>query len=119
MELLTEEIIKAFQAHPLYSQDEIEDPEVLVKYFNPAGAGTWYIIEASRRDEDWLMFGLCCISEPEFGYVLLSQLQEIRIPTKIVIHDKGKIKFARGECMIERDLYFHGTISDAKKELGY
>ena len=36
MKLLTKEIIKKFETHPLHSQDEKGfDAEVLVKYFNP------------------------------------------------------------------------------------
>lgn len=39
MKLLTKEIIKKFETHPLHSQDEKGfDAEVLVKYFNPCGS---------------------------------------------------------------------------------
>lgn len=102
MELLTKEIIEAFHAHPLYSQEENKNPKVLVKYFNPWGIGTWYITEASPQGDDWLMFGLCDLGDPELGYVLLSQLKELRLP---------------GGLTIERDLYFDGYLQDAWAEL--
>lgn len=53
MQLLTEEIIAKFEAHPFHSQEEKEfDAEVLVKYFNPCGSGTWLITEAEREGDD-------------------------------------------------------------------
>ena len=56
MNLLTKEIIEKFKEYPLYSQDgKGMDSVVLVKYFNPCGAGTWLITEAEKQpDGDWL-----------------------------------------------------------------
>ena len=92
MELLTNEIIKKFKEYPLYSQDgKGEDSVVLVKYFNPCGAGTWLITEAEQQEDgDWLLFGYCHIFEWEWGYVLLSELQNLKLPFGLTI---------------ERDLY--------------
>lgn len=91
MRLLTEEIISKFEAHPFHSQEEKGfDAEVLVKYFNPMGAGTWLITEAEREGDDWRLFGYCHLSEWEWGYVMLSDFQEIRLPLGLTI---------------ERDLY--------------
>ena len=53
MELLTKEIISKFESHPIGSQDgKGLEAEVLVKYFNPCGAGTWLITEAEREGDD-------------------------------------------------------------------
>ena len=92
MKLLTEEIIKRFKEYPLYSQDGKGDESVvLVKYFNPVGAGTWLITEAElQEDGDWLLFGYCHISCWEWGYVMLSELQNLKLPFGLTI---------------ERDLY--------------
>ena len=92
MELLTNEIIKKFKEYPLYSQDgKGEDSVVLVKYFNLCGAETWIISEAElKEDGDWLLFGYCHIFEWEWGYVLLSELQNLKLPFGLTI---------------ERDLY--------------
>lgn len=103
MKLLTEKIKKKFRKKfPLYSQESIEDPQVVVKYFNPLGIGTWYITEANeQKDGDWLMFGLCVLDVAEFGYILLSRLETLKLINGL---------------SIERDLHFNGHISDARKE---
>ena len=57
MKLLTKEIISKFESHPIGSQDgKGLEAEVLVKYFNPCGAGTWLITEAEREGDDWHPF---------------------------------------------------------------
>jgi hypothetical protein len=108
MKLLTKEVIKRLPA--LYAQESNPDPEVIVKFFNPTGSGTWYVIEAvailhDGREvspctalelglhyvRDWLFFGLAEIHEKELGYFTLSELQSVRLP------------FGLG---IERDMYF-------------
>lgn len=92
MELLTKEIEKAFEEHPFDSQNgKGFDSEVVVKYFNPVGAGTWLITEAQKQEDgDWLLFGYMHIFEWEWGYVTLNQLKNIKLPLGLTI---------------ERDLY--------------
>lgn len=101
MKLLTEEIIKRFKEYPLYSQDGKGDESiVLVKYFNPVGAGTWLITEAElQEDGDWLLFGYCHIWCWEWGYVMLSDLENLKLPFGLTI---------------ERDLYISkaATVKD-------
>lgn len=67
--------------------------DAIVKFFNPAGAQTWYISEGCPLDwngepceidaaEDWHLFGFCDLGMAgcaELGYVLLSQLQAVRV----------------------------------------
>lgn len=102
MKLLTKEIEKKFEKFPMRSQDgKGEDAEVIVKYFNPYGAGTWLITEAEKQENgDWMLFGYCHIHEWEWGYVMLSELQNLKISP-----------FGLG---IERDLYSHGTVKELK-----
>lgn len=92
MKLINEEIIKRFKEYPLYSQDgKGEESVVLVKYFNPCGAGTWLVTEAELQENgDWLLFGYCHIQCFEWGYVLLSELENLKLPFGLTI---------------ERDLY--------------
>ena len=91
MKLLTKEIEEKFNKHPLGSQDGSGgNAEVLVKYFNPCGAGTWLITEAEKQDDDWIMFGYCHITDWEWGTVSLNELQSYKGPLGIGI---------------ERDLY--------------
>lgn len=69
MKLITKKVEKDFMSHPLRSQDGRGfDAEVIVKYFNPCGAGTWLITEAEEQEDgDWLLFGYACIHEWEWG----------------------------------------------------
>lgn len=99
MKLLTKELEKKFDETPLYSKDgQGYDAEVLVKYFNPIGAGTWLITEAEKQpDGDYLLFGFCHIHEWEWGYVMLSELENLHLPFDLTI---------------ERDLYSKGTVRE-------
>lgn len=92
MNLLTTKLEEQFNKYPLYSQDgKGMDSIVIVKYFNPYGSGTWLITEAEKQpDGDWLLFGYCHIYCWEWGYVLLSELQNLKLPFGLTI---------------ERDLY--------------
>ena len=86
MNLITEDVEKLFLQNPLYShENEGFDAQVLEKFFNPCGAGTWLITEARKEDDDWLLFGYMHIFEWEWGYVLLSELQSIRLPYGLTI----------------------------------
>lgn len=106
MELLTKEIIKKFEKHPIYSQDNKPEKKILVKYFTPFGSWTWYIVEASKEGDDWLMFCYCIsgLGEEfnEWGYVSLNELKSIVGP------------FGLG---VERDLYFGEHTINQKGEV--
>lgn len=105
MQLLTKSIENKLKKHPLRSQENVENPKIIAKFFNPCGIGTWYITEGEQRpDGDWLLFGLCCLQCAELGYVLLSDLQKQRLPYGMTI---------------ERDRHFSGTMADARKETNY
>lgn len=86
MKLLTKEILKSFEA--VSSQEHKKDPIVIVKYFNPTGAGTWYATE--YYPEERIFFGYAEILEGEWGYFSLDELESF----------KGR--FGLG---IERELY--------------
>jgi len=96
MKLMTKELEKKFEKFPLYSQDGMGmDSEVVVKYFNPCGAGTWLITEGEKQENgDWLFYGYCHIYEWEWGYVTLSDLEGVTVQP-----------FG---LSIERDLYCEG-----------
>ncbi len=101
MKLITKEIEKKFEKFPLYSQDEKGlNAEVIVKFFNPTGVGTWYITEANKlEDGDYEMFGYCYLGDDEnaeFGNVLLSDLEDIKLPYGL---------------KIERDMYLKNGIN--------
>lgn len=110
MKLMTKELEEVFEKYPLGSQDGLGgQAKVIVKYFNPMGVGTWFITEAEKRENgDFEMYGYCNLGDDnmaEFGYVMLSDLQEIKLPFGMTI---------------ERDLYLpkNCTLIDAMKRTG-
>jgi len=80
MQLLTKEIEKPLP--PLYSQDEVADPICNLKFFTPDAGWTWYILEGGEQEDgDWLFFAKVVspiVPEGELGYVLLSQLKQVK-----------------------------------------
>ena len=93
MKLITKAIEKKLLANPLYSTDGNIVKDVLVKFFNPCGSGTWYVFEAEKNGNDWEFFGLVDLFEKELGYFTLSELESIKLPFGL---------------SIERDMYFSG-----------
>jgi hypothetical protein len=74
MKLLTKEIKKKLPA--LYSQEnkKPEDVKVIVKFFDPMGAWTWYATEYDGKDT---FFGYVRGHEAELGHFALSDLVSI------------------------------------------
>lgn len=113
MKLMTKAIAKALHAADqiVINSDGMETPDtIVVKYFNPAGSGTWYITSGTPLDAngemttpdkaaDWHLFGLCDLFADggELGYVMLSELQSVELPFGL---------------RIERDLSYTGKLSD-------
>lgn len=96
MKLLTKQIRE--QLPPLYSQDgKGRKAVVYTKYFTPSSNWTWLctegepVLDESQNEVDFKFFGLVFGHEREFGYFLLSELEEVRGPMGLPI---------------ERDLYF-------------
>ena len=98
MQLLTKELRRVIP--PLYSQEHVQDPLCVVRFFMPDGAFTWYVIEGSTREKEGCGWGVNCHHKPlteydpdrddvlffgyvrglesELGYFTLSELTEIR-----------------------------------------
>ena len=87
MKLMTKTIEKRLHKYPYKSQDgKGFDAKVVVKFFNPAGRGTWLVTEGEKQPNgDWLLFGYCHIFEWEWGSVMLSELQSVRLPYGLTI----------------------------------
>lgn len=97
MKLLTVAIRK--QLPPLYSQQEVEDPKVICKFFTPWTKWTWYAIEFDGED---LFFGWVEGHDKELGYFSLAELESLNGPFGL---------------KIERDLHFRPTLlSEVKGE---
>jgi hypothetical protein len=96
MKLLPKELRE--QLPPLYSQDGKGGKAVVyAKYFTPSSNWTWHCLEGepvlseSGAEIDFKFFGLVFGHEREYGYFLLSELEEATGPMNLPI---------------ERDLYF-------------
>ena len=108
MKMVTAQIEKLMDKYPLYSQDgKGDEAKVLFKVFNPYGSGSWYVLEAGEKDEsgDRELFAWTILhGEPEYGYLMLSDLTETRV------------NFCGCRLPLERDRWFSGTIADAKRD---
>ena len=108
MKLLPKELRE--QLPTLYSQDGKGGKAIVyVKYFLPSGTWTWLATEGEPVlsefgvEIDFKFFGLVFGHEREFGYFLLSELEEVRGPMGLPI---------------ERDLYFHPkTLAEIAPEM--
>ena len=105
MKLVTRKIANLFRKHPFRSQRRKgENANVLAKYFDPYGTGTWLITEAQQmRDGDWLMYGhFKRYGEWFWGYIKLSDLGRM--------NDGSYYE-------VERDLYIPeiSTVAELKK----
>lgn len=116
MMMITKDIatkLKAADMAFLESDDGHTSDEIVVKFFNPVGAGTWYIVAGTplatingepdyetENPADWHMFGFADLGDrmnAELGYVLLSELKAV----------KGM--FGLG---IERDMGYTGSLKE-------
>ena len=94
MKLLTQTLKKEIPALYETESTALEEKEAIVKFFNPMGTGTWYVIEGEEQDVDFLFFGLVELYEQEFGYFSLKELESINLPFGL---------------KIERDINFENT----------
>jgi hypothetical protein len=91
-ELLPDKLRKSLP--PLYSQENVKDPVVHIKFFTPDSNWTWYVTEGSPEGDDFIFFGYVVGFEKEWGYFTLSELIGARGPSGM---------------KIERDLHFQPT----------
>lgn len=90
MKLLTKEIEKKLPK--LYSQEKVENPVIIVKFFTPWNKWSWFAYEGEKqKNGDWLFFGMVHGDDHEIGYFLLSDLESVSGPFGL---------------KIERDKYF-------------
>jgi len=79
MKLLTKELIKRFKE--VGSQQEVKDPIILAKFFNPCGAGNWFATEYDEEEKIFFgyvsLFGNDC---DEWGSFSLEELEAIKTP---------------------------------------
>lgn len=112
MKLLTQELRHAIPA--LYSQENVQDPTCVVKFFAPWNGWTWFAYEGQPVfgppeakdlvEVDFEFFGLVVGFETELGYFYLSELQSATGPAGL---------------KIERDINWTPTpLSEVKRKHG-
>ncbi len=82
MKLMTQELEKRFREIGI--QDIIDDPIVVVKYFDPCGSATWYATEFEPKT------GVCYgyvtgLIEDEWGRFSIAELEAIQRPFGLTI----------------------------------
>jgi hypothetical protein len=91
MKILTKAILDAFAKQGYTGNKSAKDIKIVMKLFNPTGAGTWYLYEKEDDDIYWGFVNLGDIDCAECGTVSMSELMAY----------KGR--FGLG---IERDMHF-------------
>ena len=104
MELLTKEIVKKFKKSPYdIIHNKIPNVPIIVKYFSLTG-WTWYVYAGDQfqnnetNKSDWHLRAWVEGIENEDGFVLLSELESIRMPGPFDVMG------------VERDLYFKSCL---------
>jgi hypothetical protein len=100
MRLMTEALEKRFAE--IGSQELAADPIVVVKFFNPVGAGTWYATEYDPTTRTF--FGYVSIFgdwNDEWGYFSLDELESFQGPFDIGLErdlfwDEGRFSKVAG-----------------------
>ena len=91
MKILTKEVLDAFAKQGRTGNKSAKDIKIVMKLFNPTGAGTWYLYEKEDDDIYWGFVNLGDIDCAECGTVSMNELMAFR----------GR--FGLG---IERDMHF-------------
>ena len=80
--LITPELEKSFLNYPLYSQDNKRKNAICVCIFC-IGSIRWYVLEGQREGDDFTLFSIVVgLSETEYGYVSVNELENIQIDAR-------------------------------------
>ena len=77
MKLFTREIIK--KATEQFKMRDSLKQIIVAKFFNPCGAGTWWLLNMNPEDENYC-WGFAEIFCFEMGSFLRTELEEIKVP---------------------------------------
>jgi hypothetical protein len=85
MKILTKEILNAFEKQGYCGDKEMQDIKIVLKLFNPCGAGTWYLYEKEDEDTYWCFANLGDPQNAEIGTVSMNELMSLRLPMGLKI----------------------------------
>ena len=110
MKLITKEIEEAIKKTPYGSTEDVEldDKKVIARFFNPTGAGTWYVLENDDWENGRVVFGAATLGYGlELGSISIDELESLKLPLGLTIErDKsvepfkstlGELRKAHGE----------------------
>ena len=78
MKILTKEVLDAFAKQGKTGNKSAKDIKIVLKLFNPTGAGTWYLYEKEDDDIYWGFVNLGDSEMSECGTVSMSELMAYR-----------------------------------------
>ena len=79
MKLLTQEIIGRLPKPGSQEGKDPKDVRVIVKFFDPTGSWTWYVVDGEQREDgDWEFFGFVRGFENELGCFTLRELEHAK-----------------------------------------
>lgn len=78
MKLITKEVEKAFEKQGYTGNKSMEDIKIVMKLFNPSGAGTWYVYEKVDEDIYWAFANLGDPQMAECGTVSMNELRAFK-----------------------------------------
>ena len=76
MKLITDKLIKRFAE---VGKQDIPDPLVIAKFFNPAGGGSWWVTEYNPEQNDCFGF-VTGLQFDEWGYFSIDELEAVELP---------------------------------------
>ena len=91
MKIITKEILQAFAKQGYTGNKSASDIKIVMKLFNPTGAGTWYLYE---KEDDDIYWGFVNLGDPDCAECGTVSMQEL-------MAFKGMF-----ELGIERDMSF-------------
>ena len=78
MKILTKEVLQAFAKQGKTGNKSMKDIKIVLKLFNPTGAGTWYLYEKEDEDIYWGFVNLGDSQMSECGTVSMQELMNFR-----------------------------------------
>jgi hypothetical protein len=88
MKLITKDIEEAIKNTPYGSTEnvELDDKKVIARFFNPTGAGTWYVLENDDWENGRVVFGAATLGYGlELGSISIDELESLKLPLGLTI----------------------------------
>lgn len=93
--LITKAIEEAILKTPYGTTDGVplDEKKVIARFFNPCGAGTWYVLEDSDFNENQIVFGAVTLGHGlELGDFSIQELREIKLPFFLSIERDSSVE---------------------------